>query len=46
MRGHIEVVKYLVEHGADIHAVNEQALRLAKENGHIEIVKYLNEFKK
>src|SRR5690606_34115855 len=39
--GHLEVVKYLVGLGADIHANNEYALRWAAENGHLEMVKYL-----
>ena len=35
--------KYLVEHGADIHANNNHALRWAAENGYLEVVKYLEE---
>ena len=34
-------MKYLVEQGADIHAENDQALRVASYNGYLEIVKYL-----
>ncbi len=41
--GHLEVVKYLVEQGANIHAYAAFALRWAFRNGHIEIVKYLEE---
>ena len=41
--GHLEVVKYLIENGVDIHARNDYALRLASYNGHIEMVKYLVE---
>jgi ankyrin repeat protein len=41
--GHLEVVKYLVEAGADIHNSDEFPLRLAIYNGHLEIVKYLIE---
>jgi hypothetical protein len=39
--GHLEVVKYLVEQGADIHANNDRALREAAKNGHLEVVKYM-----
>ena len=39
--GHLEVVKYLVSNGANIHAQNDWALILASENGHLEVVKYL-----
>ena len=41
--GHLEVVKYLVSQGADIHANNERALRRACEEGHLDVVKYLVE---
>ena len=41
--GHLEVVKYLVENKANIHAKNDYALRLASGNGHLEVVKYLVE---
>ena len=40
--GHFEVVKLLVEKGADIHALNDYALRYAAENGHLEVVKLFN----
>jgi len=39
--GHLEVVKYLVLNGADIHARNNGAIEWAAYNGHLEIVKYL-----
>jgi len=42
-QGHFEVVKYLVETGAELHAQHEQALCLACEQGYFEIVKYLVE---
>ena len=32
-----------MEHGADIHENDEQALRISSENGHLELVKYLVE---
>ena len=44
--GHIEIVKYLVEHGADINKRNNDGwspLLIVCFNGHIEIVKYLME---
>jgi len=40
---HLEVVKFLVENGANIHANNDLALCWAAENGYLEIVKYLVE---
>ncbi len=39
--GNLDVVKYLVSQGADIHADKDWALGLAAENGHLAIVKYL-----
>ena len=42
-KGDLELIKYLVEQGADIHAKNDCALRLASYSGNIEIVKYLVE---
>ena len=39
--GHIEVVKYLVQHGANVNARDSYALRWAARYGHIEVVKYL-----
>lgn len=41
--GHFEVVKYLVNQGADVRAIDDHALRLAAENGQLGIVKYLVE---
>jgi len=45
--GHIEIVKYLVEKGADIYgnynANFDESLRLGRKNGHQEIVDYLIE---
>ncbi len=45
-KGHFEIVKYLVEKGADKESKNwdnETPLHLASEKGHLEIVKYLVE---
>ena len=39
--GHLEVVKYLIKNGANVHAMNDKALICASNNGHLEIVKYL-----
>ena len=41
--GELELVKYAVDRGSNIHTSNEEALRWASLNGHIEIVKYLVE---
>ena len=43
LRGQLEVVKYLVSKGADIHVFDEISLRWASEEGHLETVKYLIE---
>ena len=39
--GHIDVVKYLVSLGVDIHAIEEEGFRWACHNGHIDVVRYL-----
>jgi ankyrin repeat protein len=39
--GDLELVKYCLREGANIHAQNDFALRWASQNGHIEVVKYL-----
>ena len=39
--GHLEVVRLLLENGADIHANNDEALQWASENGHLEVVRLL-----
>ena len=41
MNGRLEVVKYLVEQGANIHAVNDAALKYAIKYHYDEIVEYL-----
>ena len=38
--GHVDVVKYLVDHGAYIPADNHSAIREASSSGHLEVVKY------
>ena len=40
-KGHVEVVKYLVEQGANIHTLNDRVLFAAAWNGKWDIVKYL-----
>ncbi|RPB22045.1 ankyrin, partial [Terfezia boudieri ATCC MYA-4762] len=43
-KGHLEVVKVLLDKGATINAmthVNRTALHMAAENGHLEVVKVL-----
>ena len=39
--GHLDVVKYLVQNGANIRANDDWVLNIASEHGHLEIVKYL-----
>lgn len=39
--GHFDIVNYLVENGADIHADNEYALRESASGGHLRVVEYL-----
>ena len=41
--GHLEVVKFLVEKGANVHADDNYALGWASENGHLDVVKFLVE---
>ena len=43
MNGHIDVIRYLVSQGADIHAHDDLAVRWASENGHLDGVNYLVE---
>ena len=42
-REHSEIVKLLLEHGANVHTLDYWALRIAAYNGHTEIVKLLLE---
>ena len=42
-KGHLEIVKRLIENGTDIHAGNEYAIRWASHYGHLEVVKFLLE---
>ena len=42
--GHLEVVKYLVEKGADVKRANENGLTAeewARQKGHLDVVEYL-----
>jgi ankyrin repeat protein len=40
-QGNLAKVKYLIEQGADVHAYDYEALRLASHFGYIKVVKYL-----
>jgi ankyrin repeat protein len=40
---HLEVVRYLVEKGANVHADNDYALRWSAQNGHLDVVRCLVE---
>jgi len=42
-KGNLDIVKYLVENGADIHAYDDYALKWSARNGHLDVVKYLLE---
>jgi ankyrin repeat protein len=42
--GNLELVKLLLEHGADVHADDDRALRNAYYFDHLEIVKYLENY--
>jgi hypothetical protein len=39
--GNIEVVKYLIEAGADIHADDSRAIRESCKHGHLQVVEFL-----
>ena len=41
--GHLEVVRYLHENGADIRAVHDHAIKAAARKGDLEMVRYLYE---
>ena len=41
LNGHLEVVRYLVENGVDIHIHDDSVLTSASENGHQEVVDFL-----
>ena len=33
-QGHLEIVHFLIQNGADIHALNDDSLRISSEYGH------------
>jgi ankyrin repeat protein len=39
--GFYDIVRYLVENGANVHGDNNGALHMAIDRGHLDIVKYL-----
>jgi ankyrin repeat protein len=43
MMGRLDVVKYLVENGADVTDINNSAVKYAARDGHLDVVKYLVE---
>ena len=42
-KGNIDIVKFMIKEGADVHAYNDYAIKWSSENGHTEIVKLLLE---
>ena len=42
-KGHLQIVKYLLDRGADVHALDDFALRVASANGELKMVKLLLE---
>jgi len=44
MKGHTEIIKFLLEHGANVHACENGAVKWANRNGHIEVVNLLKEW--
>ena len=43
-KGHLDVVRLLLEHGADVHARDNYALRWASDNGHLNVVSLLKQY--
>ena len=39
--GHLDIIKYLIKQGANIHTNDDFALRYNASKGHLNIVKYL-----
>jgi ankyrin repeat protein len=42
-QGNLEVIKFLIENGANINIYDDLAFRVAAKNGHFEIIKFLVE---
>jgi len=42
-KGNLEIVKLLIEHGADIHVFDDWPLMTATKNNHVEIIKLLSQ---
>lgn len=41
--GHLDIVRYLVERGADYRIYNDSAFCMSAQDGHLDVVKYLHE---
>ena len=42
--GHLDVVKFFLDRGADIHAEDDKALKFAARRDHVDVVKYLEDY--
>jgi hypothetical protein len=42
-RGNVKTIEYLISKGADVHALNNEAIKLAAHNNHLEVVKLLHD---
>ena len=40
--GHLDMLKLLVKHGADINSIDERSIDVARERGHDNIIEYIN----
>jgi ankyrin repeat protein len=43
--GYLDIVKYLIENGADIHVISNKILQLATQNGHLNVVEYVEQLR-